>query len=175
MSGAFRMKKKYINTKRLSFFLASLLIFSFNCQANTGDVNFNVTFSIVTKTCNVNNNENITVDFGLMNVTDIDGVNYEQDIIYTLTCDDNASIDNPALKLQFSGVGASFNSDLLSTSERYLGIRLKQRGLNLPMNSWINFTYNDQPNITAVPEKSGDGGLNDGDFSASATFSVEYE
>ena len=169
------MKKRYINIKRSLFFSIPLLIFSFNSMAGSDNVSFNVTFNIVAKTCSVNNDQNITVDFGLMNVNDIDGVRYEKDIIYILTCDNNASVDNPALKLQFSGVGASFNSDLLSTSEPYLGIRLKQRGINLPMNSWVSFTYNDQPNITAVPIKSGNAGLDDGDFSASATFSVEYE
>lgn len=170
------MKKKYINTKKCSFFLSSFFMFSFNSQAAApSDVNFNVTFSIVTKTCTVNNNRPITVNFGLMDIPNIDGVRYEQDVTYSLVCDNNASTTNPALKLQFSGVGASFNSELLSTSERYLGIRLKQRGLNLPMNSWVSFKYNDQPRITAVPVKSGDGGLDDGDFSASATFSVEYE
>lgn len=169
------MIKKHINIKRCSLFFTSLLMLSFNSQAATDDVKFDVTFSIVTKTCDVNNNKDIEVNFGLMNVTDIDGVKYAQDVIYTLDCDVNASTDNPALKLQFSGVGASFNSELLSTSEQYLGIRLKQRGINLPMNTWVSFTYNDQPTITAVPVKFGSAGLDDGDFSASATFSVEYE
>lgn len=72
-------------------------------------------------------------------------------------------------------MGASFNSDLLSTSERYLGIRLKGRGIEMPINTWVPFNYNDQPAISAVPVKAGNGGLDDGEFSASATFSVEYE
>lgn len=169
------MKKKYINIKNHPFLLVPLLMFNVNSLAGSDTVNFNVTFNIVTKTCSVNNDQDIVVDFGLMNVTDIDGARYEQDIIYTLTCDANAAVDNPPLKLQFSGVGASFNSDLLSTSERYLGIRLKGRGIEMPINTWVPFNYNDQPAISAVPVKAGNGGLDDGDFSASATFSVEYE
>ncbi len=131
-----------------------------------------VKVTVVEKTCDINNNQPITVDFGEMVIKNIDGAAYETDIPYTLQCEDAAS--NPALRFMFGTTGASFNANLLKTSENNLGLRLKQNGNNWNLNNWLNFTYNTVPTLTAVPVPNGTGGIDAGDFTASGTLSVEY-
>ncbi|HHQ2586747.1 TPA: fimbrial protein [Providencia rettgeri] len=152
---------------------SGLLLVSCYSQAASDSVNFRVKVTIVQKTCDVNGNDPIHVDFGDMIIKNIDGVMYERNIPYTLDCEDASS--SQGLKLQISGSGASFNSDLLRTSESNLGLRFKRNNMVFARNTWVNFTYGSPPNLSVVPVVYGQNGLDDGEFIASATFNVEYQ
>lgn len=141
--------------------------------AGTDTANFNVKVTIVQKTCDVNNNNPIHVEFGDLIIKHIDGAAYEKNIPYTLDCDDTPLAQG--LKLQFAGTGASFNGNLLRTSEPDLGLRFKSNGTVFPLNGWVNFMYGNPPTLSVVPVVSDVNGLNDGEFTATATFNVEYQ
>lgn len=142
-------------------------------QAGSDSVGFNVKVTIVQSTCEVNNSQPINVEFGEMLINAIDGAKYEQTIPYTLQCDGAAS--NQGLRLSFLGAGAIFNGNLLQTSDSGLGLRFKQNGSDFALNDDVNFTYGSKPTLSVVPVLRSPTDVSSGDFSASATFNVEYQ
>lgn len=173
------MKQQKVHIRLKSVGIAALMMLSLSTwsplsYAISDNVNFNVKVTVVAKTCEVNDNNPITVEFNDMIINKIkDGI-YEQPIPYTLDCDGPPA--GQLLRLQFLGVGASFNSNLLQTSERDLGLQFKMDGNNFNLNSWQNFTYtNTLPSLSVLAVASSVGGIEDGEFTATATFNVEYQ
>lgn len=143
-------------------------------MAGSDQLGFTVKVRIELKTCDINDNKTIEVDFGDMIIKNIDGSAYEQPIDYNLDCDD--ATNSTPLKLRFeNNSGANFDADLLRTSEPNLGLRVKQNGNAFAFNDWIHFTYGNEPTLTVVPVTRGSEGIDDGEFSASALLTVEYE
>ncbi len=164
----------YRPSRRLAQGLIVCGLFSFCAVGLAETYTLTVKVTVVEKTCDINNNQPIAVNFPeLMVIKNIDGVAYETDIPYTLQCDDSS--DNPGLKFKFSGTGSAFNANLLETSESNLGLRLKQGGSNWNLNTWTTFNYNAAPRLSAVPVARGSGGIDAGDFTATGVLSVEYQ
>lgn len=156
--------------------MSSLVLFSGVALAETYTLTVKVT--VVEKTCDVYGsggpNQPINVDFGDMVIKNVNGTNYETEIPYTLDCEDAAS--NPALKLKFDGTRMTGQAaNVLTTSDKNLGLRLKVGGSNLNLGAWRNFNYATKPALTATPIGSGTGGINDGQMTATGTLSVEYQ
>lgn len=146
-----------------------------SCLAGSDQLPFTVKVRIETKTCDVNNNQPIDVEFGDMIIKNIDGSDYEQPVPYQLTCADSANGTKMKLRFEGGSGAALFNSDLLKTSENDLGLQFKYNNTKFAYNSWVPFTSGNQPTLTVVPVPSGDGGINDGELTATALLSVEYE
>ncbi|EMI5492253.1 fimbrial protein [Providencia stuartii] len=148
-----------------------------SCLAGSDQLDFTVKVRIELKTCDVNDNQTIEVEFGDMIIKNIDGVAYEQPIPYTLDCED--ATNSTPLRLRFeNNVGANFTKGgyrLLQTGERNLGLMVKQDGQPFSFDSWVPFIYGSEPRLSVVPVASGNDGLNDGEFDATALLTVEYE
>lgn len=167
------IKDKYTKSVTTTMLLTSiLLIWASPGYSDTASVNFNVKVTIAQETCVVNDNNPIAVDFKMVVIKNIDGINYQEDIPYTLDCPKAAL--SQKLRLQFSGTGSNFNKDILRTSENDLGLRFRINDVDMDLNSWQDFSYGSLPKLTVVPYKSSLGGISAGEFNASATFSVEY-
>lgn len=173
-----------IRTGRLSHHLLLWVILSTTVlgpslsYAGSDTLNFDVKVTIVNRTCNLNDNQPINIDYGEVIIPQIKNNIYVEPIEYTLKCD-GADTD-PALKFSFTGQEATFSSGLLRTSEPNLAIQLKEDATTgspkeFALNSSVNFQYSKLPNITATLVHSDVGGIDDGPFSASATFTVEYQ
>lgn len=125
--------------------------------------------------CVVNGNADVSVDFGNnVLIGQIDGVNYEQPITYSLDCSAGAGITT-AMKMQLQGNGAVFEGTVLGTSKTDLGLEMRTAGAKWPLNTWRNFVYPAQPVLTAVPVKATASTLAGGAFTASATLLVDYQ
>ncbi|WP_262504755.1 fimbrial protein [Serratia liquefaciens] len=122
--------------------------------------------------CTINDDQPIEVDFGDVMTTLVDGGNYRMPVNYTLLC--KAGSPN-AMKLQVRGNGASFDSTLLSTNKAGLGIALQRGDGKQAINSWMNFTYPDKPELWAVPVKQRGATLTGGEFSAGATMIATHQ
>ncbi|MEG5552310.1 fimbrial protein [Enterobacter wuhouensis] len=122
--------------------------------------------------CIVNDNRPIEVEFGDVITTRVDGMNYQIPVNYTLSCEAEA---NNAMQLQVQGAGAVFDNSVLQTNRDGLGIKLMRVGAELPINSWIPFTYPDAPELWAVPVKETGATLTTGEFSAAASIRVDYQ
>lgn len=150
--------------------------FSMISQAGSDRLSFEVKFTVELKTCDINNNQTIEVDFGDMIINNIDGVAYEQPILYSLHCDD--AVNGTSLNLFFeNNSGANFTAGgyrLLRTDRTGLGLLVKQNGHPFSFNDEIPFTYGNEPTLTVVPVKNANVGLDDGEFDASALLTVEY-
>ncbi|HAT2878025.1 fimbrial protein [Serratia marcescens] len=122
--------------------------------------------------CVINDNKPIEVNFGEILTTRIDGINYRQQVRYTLNCPGAGS---NAMKLQVHGTGASFDSTVLGTNKNGLGIALLLDDNKVAINNWLNFTYPTLPELWAVPVMQPDAILTGGKFSAGATMKVDYQ
>nr|WP_261803117.1 fimbrial protein [Serratia nematodiphila] len=140
--------------------------------ANTTTATVVLTITIVAPPCVINDNRPIDVEFGDVMTTRVDGNNYRMPVNYTLDCKDAPS---SAMKLQVQGTGASFDGALLKTSNATLGIKLQHGAAPLPVNTWLNFTYPNKPELWAVPVKQSGVTLPGGEFTAGATMKVDYQ
>ncbi|MEY0304742.1 fimbrial protein [Providencia manganoxydans] len=148
----------------------------FSMMSQAVPVSFEVRFTVELKTCDVNNNQTIEVDFEDMIINNIDGVAYERPIPYSVHCDD--AVNGTSLNLFFEdNTGANFTAggyQLLRTDRAGLGLLVKQNGNPFSFNSELPFTYGNEPTLTVVPVKNENVGLDDGKFTASALLTVEY-
>ncbi|MDV5226082.1 MULTISPECIES: fimbrial protein [Providencia] len=137
-----------------------------------------VKVTVVEKTCDIYGNQGpnqpITVEMGDLIIKNIDGKRYNTEIPYILECGNSA--DNPALKLKINGTQmAGQAANVLKTSVDNLGLALKADSSNLNIGAWHKFNYKTRPRLSVTPIASGTGGINDGEMTASATLSVEYQ
>lgn len=122
--------------------------------------------------CTINDNKAITVEFGDVITTRVDGSNYRMPVNYSLLCTGSST---NAMTLQVQGNGATFDGEVLKTNQVGLGIALQQGGLPVGINRPLNFTYPTKPDLWAVPVKQSGVTLTGGEFTASATMKVNYQ
>ncbi|WP_315139365.1 fimbrial protein [Achromobacter marplatensis] len=123
--------------------------------------------------CIINDNQPISIPFGDVQITRIDG-QYKMTVIpYTLDCKRAGSY---ALKMKISGDSADFNTNLLSIpTQSSLGIALKRGTTNIALNDWFSLNPASPPTLQAVLVAHGTGEITGGEFSASATMVVDYQ
>ncbi|CAI1948860.1 MULTISPECIES: fimbrial protein [Serratia] len=157
--------------------LLPLLLVSPGSEAATAlpDIYVTITGTVIgSAPCTVNGERAIEVNFGSEVMTaKVDGMNYRKPINYTLDC---RGATKNSMKLKIQGTPASFNGDVLATTERRnLGILLWGTNQLLKFNDWINFQYPNMPVLMVSPVKQQGTELTTGTFSASATMLVEYQ
>lgn len=126
--------------------------------------------------CILNNSQQQSVHFNDILLTRIDGNNYQQTLIFNLTC---TQLVKNLIKLTIQGDTTSFNSlGALKTSNAKLGVAFYINDVRQAINQPINVNYTALPIIKAAPVKNmvanysnTDGGV----FTALATLKVEYQ
>ncbi|WP_411750828.1 fimbrial protein [Serratia marcescens] len=141
------------------------------CAAPSATVTVKVTV-VAPPPCVINDDRPVEVEFGDVMTTRVNGDNYKMPVNYTLSCTGGTS---NAMKLQVKGNGAVFDATVLQTDKTGLGIELRQGDSKLAVNSWLNFTYPNKPELWAVPVKQAGTTLTGGEFSAGATMAVDYQ
>lgn len=141
------------------------------CAAPSATVTVKVTV-VAPPPCVINDDRPVEVEFGDVMTTRVDGDNYKMPVNYTLSCTGGTS---NAMKLQVKGNGAAFDATVLQTNKTGLGIELRQGDGKLAVNSWLNFTYPNKPELWAVPVKQAGTTLTGGEFSAGATMAMDYQ
>lgn len=117
-------------------------------------------------------NQPIIIDFKDIVAAKVDGSMYEMPIPYILECSNATS--NPSLNISINGASAEFDSDLLATSEKELGLALKADGAPIKLGEKINFFYNQKPYLTLTPKVGNKRALKGGAIYASATLLVNF-
>lgn len=132
--------------------------------------------------CEITGDENpISINFGEVGITRIDGVNYQQPLNLTITCGSDLG-SNVAMYLAYDGMNATdFDHSALQTSRVGLGIRLSYQGSVITPNEDdlpITMSSNGVMSLTmtAVPVADPDPALVllEGPFNAIATMEVRY-
>jgi type 1 fimbria pilin len=124
--------------------------------------------------CVINNNGVINVNFNNVPTDEVDGIHHEVPINYPLDC---TGATKQALKLKISGAGATFDLNVLKTTNDNLGIQLLQGGskAHLAPDTPLNFTNGQPPALYAVLVKNNNATLSGGPFSAGATLTIDYQ
>lgn len=122
--------------------------------------------------CVINGDAPISVSFDEVLTTRVDGFNYRKPVEYSLQC---TAASSNALKMMIQGGSAGFGNGALQTSIPNLGINLETETSAFPVNTWLNFTFPQQPKLYAVPVKLPGSSLRADGFSAAATMIVDYQ
>ncbi|EPN9528025.1 fimbrial protein [Cronobacter malonaticus] len=149
--------------------------FSTSAFADQNAAIITVSVTINAAPCEINNNQNIDVDFGdSIITTDVTAGRVEKTIDYTLDCS-NADTEK-TLIMRIAGTSAEFNNDLLQTSIPELAVRLRADGADLPLNSDLPLaaTTSKPVLVAALVGKPG-AHLPTGGFTAGATMTVDYQ
>lgn len=168
MNGTIRYRKVAL----LAGVFTSLSLASGGGAAKTSTAMIALTVTIVAPPCVINNNQAITVEFGDVMTTRVDGNNYRMPVNYTLSCPSGSP---SAMRLSVEGTAASFSSSLLKTSNPALGIQLQTGTATFPVNFRLNFTYPNKPELWVLPVKQPGATLTGGEFTATATMKVDYQ
>lgn len=120
--------------------------------------------------CTVNSGENPQVNFGdSLGINRIDGNNYEQSVPFTVDCSNSLA----PLTLTLSGTQTDFDEAAVATTTDGLGIELRMNGEPLPLFKPVNISYEDPPQLTAVPVAESSKKLSEGAFSGTVKLIVE--
>lgn len=159
-------------TKLIARLIAGLLSLTLS-QFGFAILTVNVTGVIVEGVCEINNGETVHVNFGNnLQASQINGQNYMQTIEYALVCEDLISND---LEMQFEGTATEFSDNYLATDREGLGIKLYMNGQEMPMNTWMPFSWPEIPVLQAAPVKDDNTEIETGVFNASATLKIQYQ
>ncbi|MEP9267633.1 fimbrial protein [Enterobacter asburiae] len=140
---------------------------------NTAVITVNVTINA--SPCEINNNQNIDVDFGdNVITTDVAKGIVEKDVNYTLDC--TSADQSKTLVMRISGTGAVFDDKSLKTSIPELGIKIKADGVDYPVNTdLVLATSSSKPALKALLVQQPGAHLPTGVFTAGATMTVDYQ
>lgn len=120
------------------------------------------------------NTDVISIDFSDMVIRKITGITYRKTVPYKLVCD---APDNTGLEISLKGTVAPFDSNILKTTNKDLGIAFTFAGTLMIVNGTpMKFKNNERPEITANPvTNSKQTNIAAGDFTATATIMVSYQ
>lgn len=152
-------------------FIAGLSIF--HAQAATPNMKLHGIL-IEPPNCSIDNDKKIDVFFGKnIGINRIDGVNYTENIKYSVSCLDDKN--NWSLSLKIIGAKADFDPYSLITNFEDLAIRIKLNGKPLLIGESVPISAVNLPKLTAVPIKRPGAKLKKGDFTVTATLMAEYQ
>lgn len=158
------MKKYYILISIL------LILFSFESNsATTKSTVMSISVTIAEELCSFNANQDISVDFGIMDPESINGSTYVKNINHQVFCPE--SFSHP-LHLKFIGLQSGSDINLLETSKDGLAIKILLNNTQIELNKIYPFQVSD--NIKAAPFKKLEN-IESGEFSASVVMELSYE
>ncbi|VXD00438.1 Fimbrial protein [Enterobacterales bacterium 8AC] len=120
--------------------------------------------------CTINNGYPVSVNFGDVLSTQVNGVNYREEVPYNLSCSNLTG----AVTMSLTG-GTNFPGGALGTSLADLGIAFYTDNTRWNLGENRNFNYNSRPRLYAVPIKTTGVTLTtDGDFTAGVALVINY-
>ncbi len=153
----------------------SIIFIFLICNIASADVEINFKGKLIEPpNCNINNGEQIDVDFGnKINPSKVNGINYRVPINYQISCDDTSiSLD---MVLVFSGEISTFDGEAFQTSKNGLGIRVYQNDEIFIPNSAVIINPGNPPKLEAAPIKKEGTILTEGPFEGWANLEIHFQ
>lgn len=167
------------NAIRLMSALGLVLLTALNTvQANTAQL-ITVKFKMQRQPCLVTDGrsgnlvERVEINFG--NAVGINHINgsYEKAVLpYNIGC--NAGYFD-RLRMNFEYTGASFDKNLVQTSNEALGVRFLSNGAVVTAGEWFRIEVLHSPRLEAVLVRKPGAKLQPGKFTAVATLQIDYD
>lgn len=161
-----------MNKLRFFFEQSFFWLLFINPQVVIADSEVNFHGTLVVVQCQVNQDQEVKVQFNNVGVKKVDGVNYETAIPFAITCNNMGSDVNPALTLNVKSSVSDFDENAVATDADGLAIKIKINGEALDLNTDIAINYPSLPALTAVPVKKAGVDLTARPFHATATLVV---
>lgn len=147
-----------------------LILCSFKSHsAKTKSTVMSISVTIAEELCSFNANQDVSVDFGIMDPEHINGSTYMKNINHHVFCPE--SFSHP-LHLKFIGLQSGSDIHSLATSRNGLAIKILLNNIQIELNKKYSFKVNDS--IKAVPLKKMEN-IESGEFSASMVMELSYE
>lgn len=154
---------------RTTYYLMVIALFS-SLSVVAATTPITISGTVTAPTCTINQNGPIDIDYGTLNVEEIETSKGVKTTRFPLNC------KGTSLRLTLSGTGASFNPDYLQTNINGLGIRFTdENDADIPVNTTVDIdtdiTYLDVQ--TALATKT-NAAISGGAFSTTVIFVFEY-
>jgi type 1 fimbria pilin len=163
------MKKKHI-------LLGFIGAFLFGTGMARADSTVSVSGTVTAIPCTITTDgSGITVDFGDILTTQIDGKTYKRTQVVTdIQCEDMAV--GTQLKMTITGESAAFGSGYLATDKEGLGMKFTDSNSNeIPVNTGsLTIYYQSNDELYVIPTKDSSTELTGGAFLGTATLSIDY-
>jgi len=167
------------NAIRLMSALGLVLLTALNTvQANTAQL-ITVKFKMQRQPCQVvdsrsaNLVERVEINFGnAVGINHINGSYKKVELPYSIACNPGYS---DRLRMNFEYTGASFDKNLVQTSNEALGVRFLSNGAVVTAGEWFRIEVLHSPRLEAVLVRKPGAKLQPGKFTAVATLQVDYD
>lgn len=124
--------------------------------------------------CEINNNQQIDIDFGSgLGVEKVDGNNYRQKINYIIKC--SGKLPSANLTITVIGNAMIIDNSAIQSSTTGLGIRILENNRPLSINRALIVDAANPPVLEAVPVADPAIQLKGGSFVATASLLAEYD
>lgn len=133
-------------------------------------VELSITATVTAPTCTLNSGNAVNIDFGTVPADEIDGEKNSKSIDYNIQCTGQRD-----LKIKLQGTGSGFNSNLLMTDNDNVGIKFAQNETALNLNTYVTFSSDDPPGLSAVLVKKPGGNVTGGRFTATGYLVMDYQ
>ncbi|MEI9482820.1 fimbrial protein [Enterobacter cancerogenus] len=154
--------------------LLVLLLVVTHVAMASADLNFHG-YLVNPPQCVISNNETIEIPFSDMQIDDINGINYMQEIPYTIDCDSTEHDAYMTMTLTLMATQSDFNDAAVTTDIHGLGIRITHDDQPFTIGTTLTINPATQPELKAVPIKKDGVTLPEGKFEAWATLQVDYQ
>ncbi|AYO39785.1 fimbrial protein [Serratia sp. P2ACOL2] len=161
--------------KLLLLLLPLLTVGPFGRAATTlPDMNVLISGTVVAAaSCQINNGNDIQVDFGEVVNSQIDGVNYKKTFDLNLNCRGGSS---NSVRLKFNGtVHPQLPSALSVSGNPGMGIQMMSGGSAFAPSTWLKFDYSNLPIFSAVPVKVPGVAIVGGYIGATVVIEIDYQ
>lgn len=123
--------------------------------------------------CTINSGIAIDVDFGArLGVNKVNGVNYMQDLNYSISC--SAGSAPWSMRLTLEGAATGYDSAAVETNMAGLGLHFMQASKPFPLNTQLPVDPKNLPRLQVVPVKMPGATLSEGAFNATATLQADF-
>ncbi len=169
------MTQRYARGCR-TLLLLPLLSGGLASQAATTLPDVSVTISgtiMASASCQINGGNDLSVNFGEVINTQIDGVNYNKTFDLKLDCRGGSS---NAVRLKFGGTShPKIPNALFINGNDDMGIQMKMAGVAFAPNTWLQFNHSNMPVFSAVPVKVPGGHVLGGYPGAAVVIEIDYQ
>lgn len=155
----------------LVFLLSMLLVTSVHAA---GDLTFHG-YLVRPPTCVISNDQTIEVNFVDVQIDEIDGNKFMQDLPYTIDCDSPDRYSDLGMTLTLTGNVTDFNTAAIVTDVSGLGIEILHDSIPFQLGSTLTVNEQALPVLKAVPVKKSGVVMYSGNFEGWATLQVDYQ
>lgn len=159
---------------KMRSFILLLCCLTVGSACAEGDLTFHG-FLVRPPDCVISNDQTIEVNFVDVQIEEIDGTKFMQNLPYTIDCDSPDRYSDLTMSLTLTGNVTDFNNAAVMTDVSGLGIEILHGNTPFELGSTLTVSEQALPVLKAVPVKKTGAVMYAGNFEGWATLQVDYQ